>query len=572
MAETWAYTRNDSTNSQRDLSLAWEGGASIMEILGLLESAIGLVLVYLVLSLICSVWVRCLIPVLLLLVPLAGAAEQGGPVRVEVQSHQLEVPEGSDTPITVQLVDAGGTPVPAGKPFEIQVKVAMGDGASRTVPVTLQQGESAMEVMVQALGSGVLSVEATNDELLKGVTLLRVRPRSREESLMRVPSGLREELLIRVPPEAGDEVIERSSGAAFERRSPEVSDIVRPQPERDVDVTPPDRDDALTREVLAGDVNGVIESPGEPVIEDEVPAGPLPLLELRPFPDRSLRADGADPAMVFAFLHGESDHTDVTLTLWRSSGQLVPTELHIPNGQTTGEARLTSDLPGTVKVNLISTAPQQLEVTGEQTFEFVFHPPVDKLDISAPRVLEVGDSAELAVDLVNAAGTPVMTVELRKVRFQVLAGKVRIRDPASAIPAGDSGVRTELTADWWGDAQIEVSTPNLSKQRISVAIGLPWGLLAITAFGGMLGGLIAWTHGPEKRQHLVMRLLVGLVAGFVLYWLLAYLALPETSDVVRNVAVRNPFGAFGSSVVGGWLGTEVFDIAARWVGLVRTKT
>jgi hypothetical protein len=315
------------------------------------------------------------------------------------------------------------------------------------------------------------------------------------------------------------------------------------------------------------------EEPAADAEEGAIPAGTggLPdasagVLELRPFPDRPLRADGVDPAKIFAFLHGPARDSEVRLTLWRSSGQLAPTELRIPGGQVTGAAKLTSNSPGTIQVDLISSNPE-MELVGDGELRFEFHPPIDSLDVAVPPYLDVGETAELAVDLINADGTPVQTVESRKVRFQVLAGKVRIDRPEMEIAAGDSGVSTELTADWWGDAQIEVSTPNLSKQRIGVTIGLPWGLLALTALGGTLGGLIAWTHGPAKRQRLVMRLLVGLVAGLVLYWLLAYLAVPGTPDVVREVAIRNPFGAFASTVVGGWLGTEVFEIVARRLGL-----
>lgn len=501
-------------------------------------------------------WAKWLI-LLLGMVPLVAQAAEGGPVRVEVESTRLEVDAGSKTPVTVKLVDAAGNPAPPTRPVEVQITLGWSDGGSKTVPVKFKTGESTREVMVEAEGAGVVSVEATNEELLKGATMLRVRPEMRLQSF----TGAAAELPESVEPTSDNR---RSRPGAprptvtlpesvHERALPEsVRERTLPRPDIGPVTTAPGEESAATD----GD-----EEDGSDAAD-----GVQRVLELRPFPDRPLRADGVDPAKIFAFLHGPAQDSDVRLTFWWSKGQLEPTELRIPRGQLTGEAKLTSNSPGPIRVDLMNSSPE-LDVAGDGELQFEFHPPIDALDVAAPSTLDVGDTAELAVDLINADGTPVQTVSSRKVRFQVLAGKVRINRPEAEIAAGDSGVRTELTADWWGDAEIEVSTPNLSKQRISVMVGLPWGLLAVTALGGTLGGLIAWTHGPSRRQRLVMRLLVGLVAGLVLYWLLAYLVVPGTPDVVREVAVRNPFGAFASTVVGGWLGTEVFEIVARRLGL-----
>jgi len=355
----------------------------------------------------CSVWVCHVISAMMLFFAVVGAAEQGGPVRVEVVSKQLEVAEGSDTQITVQLVDAGGTRVPAGKTVQVQVEIARGDTIFRTVPVMFRPGESAREVTIPASETGVLSVEATSEELLKGATMLRVKP----------PSG--RILMMGISADAANDSPAPRAASPLSRRSDERSEIVRAPEEREEADAPANRSLALTGELPAAGHRLVNEHATGPDGEDHVLPG-LPLsLKLWGSPDRSLRADGADRAKIYAFLHGEPDHPGIRLTLLNSLGRLAPRELHIPTGQTSGEASLTSDRPGNVTVDLVGTFPA-LDIVGQRNLEFDFHPPIDGLVIVAPTKLEIGDVADLAVDLVNVSGTPVRSMEPRTLEFRVV--------------------------------------------------------------------------------------------------------------------------------------------------------
>jgi uncharacterized membrane protein YeaQ/YmgE (transglycosylase-associated protein family) len=60
------------------------------------------------------------------------------------------------------------------------------------------------------------------------------------------------------------------------------------------------------------------------------------------------------------------------------------------------------------------------------------------------------------------------------------------------------------------------------------------------------------------------RIFLGILGGAVLSWLYVYLALPNVSS---NLA-HNTFSVFFVSVLGGYLGTTVLDIAAKRFGWI----
>ena len=91
-------------------------------------------------------------------------------------------------------------------------------------------------------------------------------------------------------------------------------------------------------------------------------------------------------------------------------------------------------------------------------------------------------------------------------------------------------------------------------------VTFPFLLLSFSAIGGSAGGLLAfWIRKPSRWW----RVASGVVAGLVLFWLfdLGILA------VLPSAAVSNPLSAFALSAIGGWMGTEVFDVATRRLGL-----
>lgn len=489
-------------------------------------------------------WICRLFPVLLIAIPLAGQAADG-PVRVEIASEHLEVAEGAEARITVRLVNRNGQPVPATKPMNIQVTVSGSRDGAMTLPVAFRPGEAIKQVDVPARETGALSVAADHEELLKGEVMLRVLSAPRMEALRRVPAAAESvpESAVTGHPEIRDHRIEIPPAIVGERPDivPEVEAEERPN-------------------------TVAVEEEGEPVVDDS-PGTPSPRrsLALQGVPDRPLRADGQDAARIYAFLQGEASPTDINVRLIGSRGAPNPINLTIPGRQTTGKASLTTEAPGKLMVRYVSSDPD-VEIAGSGELAFDVHPPVDELDVVPRLEFDVGDEVTLAASLVDTEGIPVQSMEPRTVHFDVVSGKVRVGAGEAEIVPGESGARTSLRASWWGAGAIEVWTPNLAKKRVVVEVRMPWSLLGVTALGGTLGGLFAWFHGPRNRRRLVVRLLTGLVAGLVLYWLLMYLA------VVPEMAVSNPVGAFCSAVIGGWLGTEVFEFGARRLGIVRPAT
>ncbi|MGH7599787.1 MAG: hypothetical protein ACREOI_25820, partial [bacterium] len=111
---------------------------------------------------------------------------------------------------------------------------------------------------------------------------------------------------------------------------------------------------------------------------------------------------------------------------------------------------------------------------------------------------------------------------------------------------------------------VSASTPNLPITTFPLTVTLPLLTLALTAVGGLAGGLIAFWTGKDAKW---WRIAIGLITGFVLYWAFVFGVL----TVLPRTVVLNPLSAFVLSTLGGWLGTEVFAQILKRFGLVSLK-
>jgi hypothetical protein len=86
-------------------------------------------------------------------------------------------------------------------------------------------------------------------------------------------------------------------------------------------------------------------------------------------------------------------------------------------------------------------------------------------------------------------------------------------------------------------------------------------MMGFSALGGLSGGLLAIL---TRRRTRWWRLVVGLIAGFLFYWIL----LLGLIHVLPRGLALNPLTAFTFSVFGGWLGIEAMTHILKRLGFV----
>jgi hypothetical protein len=129
------------------------------------------------------------------------------------------------------------------------------------------------------------------------------------------------------------------------------------------------------------------------------------------------------------------------------------------------------------------------------------------------------------------------------------------------IPIGYSMGRASFLPSWMGAVTIYGHSPGMLDQQTEIRVNLPVLLLIVSAVGGLAGGLLAYLVHHRERP---WRLFLGLVSGFVLYWMLLFFGLVELMP--RAVAL-NPVTTLAVSILGGWAGADVLAFATRRLGL-----
>lgn len=291
------------------------------------------------------------------------------------------------------------------------------------------------------------------------------------------------------------------------------------------------------------------------------------LLTLRYSPQRTILADGKDQATIQAFVlsNEDSNASEIRVRLFNSGGAMTPQPLVIPAGQDMGAAVITSQDAQSVTVEYVSAAPPA-QLQGETRIQITFGPPVTQLELDAsPPVITLVDKSDLIIKLLDSEGRPVATDVPRKVSFTITAGRGDIETKELTIAAGGFEARTSFRPTWRGKVNISAATPNLQTAEESVNVTLPVLVLILSALGAAAGGLIAYWLEKERQW---WRIALGLVTGFVFYWAFVFGVLP----LLAREIVLNPLSAFALSVIGGWLGTEVFSMILKRLGLIKTTT
>ena len=311
--------------------------------------------------------------------------------------------------------------------------------------------------------------------------------------------------------------------------------------------------------VKAAPVQGLAPPPvpqgSHPAMAETPMALPALELALRFSPDRAFLADGRDAVTVQAFLVGDAEAApnDIRLNIFDSSGTLHPAPLTIAQGEASGRAVLTSTQPGTVTVEYLGSAPPA-QVEGDRKLQILFRPAITRLDLKAsPPGISLLDTSDLVVTLTDSQGRPLATDSERAVSLMIDAGRGVIENQQLQIPAGGFQARSRFQPGMSGQVTISASTPNLLTATVPLQVSLPLALLLLSALGGAAGGYLSYV---KRKRSGIRQVWIGLITGFVFYWICIFLGLASVSRAV----VLNPLSALVLSIAGGWLQTSVLGM------------
>ncbi len=279
-------------------------------------------------------------------------------------------------------------------------------------------------------------------------------------------------------------------------------------------------------------------------------------------------ANNRDAAEIKAIFMGGVERTtkEIRLTLGSSGGVITPAQLVIPAGSTEGaesSARLTSNQVGTLELRCINPS-RTVDMQGDSTVRAYFGPPISAISVlPSPPEISLVDKSDVVVSLVDEQGTPVPTDTARRVSLMLSEGKGEFESVDLTIPAGSSQARTSFAPIKRGDVVLSASTPTLPVATARMTVLTPVMLIVVALVGGLVGGAIAYYTG-KREESKAWRFVIGLVAGFLLYWAFMFGVAP----VLGAAVVLNPLSAFALATLGGWLGTQVFTILLKRLGLV----
>jgi hypothetical protein len=172
------------------------------------------------------------------------------------------------------------------------------------------------------------------------------------------------------------------------------------------------------------------------------------------------------------------------------------------------------------------------------------------------------DIPQIVVELQDAAGRATATDEPRRISLYLEKGNGEIAPVELEVAKDQATGRAGFTPWWMGTTTVAAVTPAILTKSTTLRVTLPTLLIALTAVGGLIGGVMAfWT----KRTRW-WRIVIGLFTGFVLYWALIFGLLQS----IPRAAALNPLSAFAVAIIGGYIGPQLLGVLAQRFGVAPT--
>lgn len=498
----------------------------------------------------------------------------GIPTKIKITSDSVAPVKGENLKVYVTLLDPENRAVAANKDFEVEVEGRSQSGAVEKSKILIKSGQTGQTTQLPVKDSGIVELVASNLELATGGTIVNVRDSARHERFIKAtPSPAAE-----ATPSGTASKAELTSGTTehFSQLSAKVLET-HDQGEKGASTSAKRRPESALNRSLASSgpkkfdtatSTTTSSAPAEHAPQNlSLPAPSSsaatsengnwnPNLTFLYYPKRPLKADLKDAATICASLPANDPaRVDLLIYLMSDIGPLTPEPIKIPQGGIMGSATLVTDRPAAVQVWYQYSTPWAKAPAPPLTINFC--PPVWALRV-VPRSPKIGlfDSVKVGVELVDAHGTNVPADEKREVHLSLGSGSGELGDAPPAFDPGSSQIEAKFTPTWPGVVKVIATSPYLQEASGSFTVAPPFSLLLFCALGGLLGGLLAYL--TERPAASWLRIVIGLITGFVLYWGILFGPIPLPN--VSHAYLLNPFTVTIVAICGGWIGTKVFTL------------
>lgn len=274
-------------------------------------------------------------------------------------------------------------------------------------------------------------------------------------------------------------------------------------------------------------------------------------------------ANGRDFVRVQAIVIGNPLPNPVTLRLAALNGTLEPEMLQIPKGAASSEAKLTANRAGKVTVECISTSPQVDVKSPRLSADFV--PDVHPALMISPTNIWLLESALLTVTLLDSTRRVLKATETHRVDLGIKSGHPgELATNSLLIMPEQSVASTSFNPYWSGPVEFIASVAESIPLGATLHVRTPWPVILMSLVCGAIGGLLAAWRQKVPKKDFRWRVLAGAVTGFVLYVACAFGLLLSG---LRGFSVHM-LGSIVVSILGGFLGTEVFAMLIKRLGLI----